>query len=264
MVIGRSADCDVCVHDILLSRHHCRLEREEDDWIILDLASKNGTFLGDHEIGRHVLADGETIRVGKTCVAFYRGTFEQAHRGGAAVDRPNKSRPRPADPYAAMNDTVSGYDYVKSFAERQKVRIGARRQIADNAPVMIDTSGLPSPQPSPCDPKSYQADDVYSLLTDLVSSSWDSIYMNASRPAPTRQAPRPMVMNARQPLHAANTTVDLSLQAMPMLLVPAGQRSFIRAKRPRLRRAMHGLAQGFKTIGQGLVLVGIGHLLTRF
>ena len=41
---------------------------------------------------------------------------------------------------------------------------------------------LPSPKPMPRVPDSYARDNVYSILTEIASSSWDSIYENASRP----------------------------------------------------------------------------------
>src|ERR1700691_2511581 len=82
MVIGRSPDCEVCVHDILLSRRHCQIEPDGSNWVIADLVSKNGTFLNGQKIGRHVLSDGEALRIGKTVVTFCVGTMKVS--GGAA------------------------------------------------------------------------------------------------------------------------------------------------------------------------------------
>ena len=47
VVVGRSPECSISIRDIMLSRRHCRIERRGRDWIVTDLASKNGTFIED-------------------------------------------------------------------------------------------------------------------------------------------------------------------------------------------------------------------------
>src|SRR5580704_1281 len=89
-VIGRSTECDICVHDILLSRRHCQLEKEGSRWVLIDLMSKNGTFMGAREIGRHELSDGDSIRIGKTVMKFCAGKMARKMSGGADMRRPNK------------------------------------------------------------------------------------------------------------------------------------------------------------------------------
>ncbi|HET6250815.1 MAG TPA: FHA domain-containing protein [Tepidisphaeraceae bacterium] len=272
LVIGRAPECDVCVHDILLSRTHCRFEPENKGWMLTDLASKNGTYLtdpdiGDREVGRHLLRDGDTVRLGKTIVKFHAGVLDRSTRGGRAYNRPNKGRCRPADPWSAMADTMSGFDYAKVVAEQHKGRIGGRAPVAGGMPVMPDVSRLPTPQPTPRDPTAYEAEDIYSLLSELASSSWDSIYMNASRPAPTREGPRPMV-NGRHPRYRQASPVDMSIPAKtgPGLLAaaaPASGATSTSKRRPRLRRALLGMARGFATVGQSVIVLGIVHLLSK-
>ena len=75
LVIGRSADCDVCVHDILLSRRHCQFEPAGSGWAVIDLASKNGTYRASKPIDRFMLNDGEELRIGKTTIRFSAGKF---------------------------------------------------------------------------------------------------------------------------------------------------------------------------------------------
>ena len=262
-VIGRSPDCEVCVHDILLSRWHCRVEPQGRGWQLTDLASKNGTFINGREIGRHVLSDGDAVRIGKTVMTFCVGVLTSS-RGGAAMKKPNKGRPRPTDPFEALSATVSGFDYVKSLEQRNE-RLGAKKRMSDippQVPGALEPStrhSRPTPQPVPLDPAAYQKDDVYSLLTDLVSSSWDSIYMNASRPAPTRPAPRPIVLSSRHPRHRGGGSVDLSLQVTPNTPQPTPLPPPRKAKR--WRRTLLGVARGLAAIGQSVMVLGIVHLL---
>jgi pSer/pThr/pTyr-binding forkhead associated (FHA) protein len=55
VTIGRSPDCDVSLHDHLLSRHHCRLAPSDDGWVLTDLGSKNGTIVHGKPVTQHVL-----------------------------------------------------------------------------------------------------------------------------------------------------------------------------------------------------------------
>jgi len=221
VTIGRAPDCDLSIHDILLSRHHCRIEPSGRGWVVLDLRSKNGTWLDGERVGRRSLRHGEVVRAGHTTLRFMMGQLP----GGASKPRSRKAKARPADPLEAMAGTVVDFDASVADEEDRCPRSNSR---------------MPYPRPVPREPASYAQDGVYSLLEEIASSSWDSIYANASRP--TRPAPevavataataphsvkRPTVPTWRQPLgpaHAAaqnnlpihshsRLRVDFSLQA---------------------------------------------------
>src|SRR5665213_3292717 len=141
--IGRSPECDVCIHDILLSRRHCRIEADGQGWRVLDLSSKDGTRVDGKGIDRHPLSDGQIVQIGKSSVVFHAGAF--APVGGEKTCPAGKTR-RPADPWEAMSATVSGFEYIQ--AHTQKVRIGDKKPAARNAPVGA-LCRFPTPQPSP-------------------------------------------------------------------------------------------------------------------
>src|SRR5437016_11274503 len=64
VILGRAPECDIQLLDPRLSRMHCRIERDGDDWVVIDLGSSNGTYVGGERVERHVLGDGETFEVG--------------------------------------------------------------------------------------------------------------------------------------------------------------------------------------------------------
>ncbi|HWE02351.1 MAG TPA: FHA domain-containing protein [Tepidisphaeraceae bacterium] len=257
LVIGRAADCDVCVHDILLSRRHCQFQPDGAGWAVVDLGSKNGTHRASKAIDRFVLNDGEELRIGKTTIRYSSGTFVPKPRS-ASAGKPERPK-RPADPWAAMGDTLSGFDYVKDRTEQKQQKIGAKARAAQSLPVGV-FARMPTPQPTPKEPAAYESEDVYALLTELASSSWDSIYMNASRPAPRRPAPRPMVGHGRHPRTAAGAGDQLALQATGGLLGQTG----VPTRQPRRwHRALRRAARGVAAVGKTVMVMGLVHLIGK-
>jgi two-component system cell cycle response regulator len=81
MTVGRNETCDICLPEGGISRRHLRLVRDEQNNIFaIDLDSTNGTFVNDARITRHLLRDGESIRLGPdTVLKFsYRDSVEEA------------------------------------------------------------------------------------------------------------------------------------------------------------------------------------------
>jgi hypothetical protein len=72
LTIGRSSSNDVTLAwDDQLSRVHAQLERVSTHWVLVDNASRNGTFVnGERLSGRRLLHDGDTVLVGSTSLTF--------------------------------------------------------------------------------------------------------------------------------------------------------------------------------------------------
>jgi pSer/pThr/pTyr-binding forkhead associated (FHA) protein len=71
--VGRRPESDVPLPwDLEVSRLHTQFERIAEDWTIVDDGlSRNGTFVNGARLDRRQrLRDGDTIRVGKTVMAF--------------------------------------------------------------------------------------------------------------------------------------------------------------------------------------------------
>lgn len=71
--LGRDKGNEVPISDPGMSRRHCRIFREGDDYILEDLKSANGTFCNDERIDRIKLNDGDQVRVGQTSFRFRAG-----------------------------------------------------------------------------------------------------------------------------------------------------------------------------------------------
>ena len=65
-IIGRNPDNDVALNDNFLSGAHAQLQLQDDEWILEDMHSTNGTFINGFEVRAPTsINDGDIIRVGR-------------------------------------------------------------------------------------------------------------------------------------------------------------------------------------------------------
>jgi FHA domain len=65
VVIGRSSECDIFLHDNYLSSRHARVANDDGDLSVEDLGSTNGTYVNQQLVrGRVTLEKGDIVQVG--------------------------------------------------------------------------------------------------------------------------------------------------------------------------------------------------------
>lgn len=62
--IGRKEGCDLVLADKKVSGEHARIERQGDRWVIRDLESGNGLYVGRNRVSKHRLLDGDLLGIG--------------------------------------------------------------------------------------------------------------------------------------------------------------------------------------------------------
>src|SRR5450755_4019972 len=99
----------ISLADARMSGQHARISRIGAAWVVEDLGSKNGTWLGTQRISRHTLGDGDALVVGHT-VLVYRTA------GGEAADV--EQLPPATHGFATMSPTLAA-----RFAELAKAAL---------------------------------------------------------------------------------------------------------------------------------------------
>jgi transcriptional regulator with GAF, ATPase, and Fis domain len=147
--VGRAIDNRIRLNDTLASRHHCRLELDEEGLWVADLGSSNGTAVNGQRVTRSPLAVGDRIGVGKVILEVV----------GAGEARP---APLPDETQAigilaggvGAGEKEPGYRTMtdEAHAERDNLRVFARitrqlsretelvpllRQIVDSAVALV-------------------------------------------------------------------------------------------------------------------------------
>ena len=64
IIVGRSPDNEIYIQSKFVSRHHAQLVADEDGCVIEDLNSTNGVFLGEKQVKKYRLRDGDVISLG--------------------------------------------------------------------------------------------------------------------------------------------------------------------------------------------------------
>src|SRR5262245_31918364 len=64
-LIGRGEDCHLRPQSDAISRHHCVIVTSENEVVVRDLKSRNGTFVNEEKVADEaVLLNGDVLRVG--------------------------------------------------------------------------------------------------------------------------------------------------------------------------------------------------------
>jgi len=68
--LGRARANDIVLDDVAISSQHCRIRPEGGGFVLHDLESTNGTLVNNRRVSRHILSQGDVIKMGDTCLEF--------------------------------------------------------------------------------------------------------------------------------------------------------------------------------------------------
>lgn len=83
--IGRDPDNDVVLSDLLVSRQHAELRQRGEEVELVDLGSRNGTFVNGRRVQRAVLDELDLVAIGHTLFRAVGGRLEEYVETGAVT-----------------------------------------------------------------------------------------------------------------------------------------------------------------------------------
>ena len=101
LTIGRKFDNHVVVSTKTVSRHHAIIQREGDQYIILDLNSTGGTYVNEKKVMKAVLKSGDSILLADTPMVFVENAPHLAKRAAdvtGSMRGKKKPTARPTNP----------------------------------------------------------------------------------------------------------------------------------------------------------------------
>ncbi|HTP11672.1 MAG TPA: FHA domain-containing protein, partial [Anaerolineae bacterium] len=89
LTVGRASDNDLVIPEAIpnaatVSKHHARLRRDQDDYIVRDLGSKNGLMVNGRHTVENLLRDGDHLSFGMVEATFHQplASGSSAYTGG--------------------------------------------------------------------------------------------------------------------------------------------------------------------------------------
>ena len=87
VIVGRSPDNEIYIKSKFVSRHHAQLISDDDGCVIEDLNSTNGVFLGEKQIKKYKLHDGDVVSLG-VHELVYHDLRDEDEKADETIDDP--------------------------------------------------------------------------------------------------------------------------------------------------------------------------------
>lgn len=126
ITLGRRADNDVILaRDPRISRFHAQLAQRGQEWVLEDLASANGTFVGQRKIhGPTVIRPGDRFRMGRTWFTLLAEVIPTSEAEALQSVRLLSSGEFPSADYARQENVIYslGLDQPQAQADAQQAQ----------------------------------------------------------------------------------------------------------------------------------------------
>jgi hypothetical protein len=86
IIVGRSPDNEIYLRSKFVSRHHAQIVTDEEGCIVEDLNSTNGVYLGEKQIKKYRLRDGDVVTIGDHELIYTDLRKRESANEGAITD----------------------------------------------------------------------------------------------------------------------------------------------------------------------------------
>ncbi|MGA8541139.1 MAG: FHA domain-containing protein [Terriglobales bacterium] len=126
VTIGRQPDNLLRIDNPIVSGHHARIFWENDEYVLEDNDSFNGTYLNNRSVSRAVLRDGDVVVIGKHRIEFHDGAGRRdASSSSVTQDRSSGWQAQVEKAAPPQLDATMVLDTVKLKEMMAKMAAGA-------------------------------------------------------------------------------------------------------------------------------------------
>ena len=172
-VVGRTGENDIILNHKSISRHHAKIVREGNRYVILDLESANGVRVGGVEGDRIELQSGDVIELGEVRLRFLSGD-------SALYDEPRAWHKNKGLLGLAVGGGIAAVGFLLYFAFSGVPNQAAKVAQVDNkppvAPTVQPTPPTPPPpveEPKPTEPLVPVAELLAQAKKDAQAEKWE-------------------------------------------------------------------------------------------
>ena len=102
LTIGRKKNNDIIIENLAVSSYHAKIDSVGDEFVLVDLQSKNGSFVNEKLVASHWLKPGDVISIGKHTLVFDSSDDEEWT--GDGTDEIEKTMAMDTSKYRSMVD----------------------------------------------------------------------------------------------------------------------------------------------------------------
>jgi pSer/pThr/pTyr-binding forkhead associated (FHA) protein len=135
VTIGRNPGCDVRIENLAVSGSHARVVRRGKQYVLEDLGSTNGTFLGNEKVSQKALRHNDAVTIGKHTLVFLLGRREDG-----TADGPEAAR-KPEGRGVSSRDKTMFLETKRQRAVAEKASVAALRARGEKMGALIVLEG---------------------------------------------------------------------------------------------------------------------------
>ncbi|MCE9624519.1 MAG: FHA domain-containing protein [Deltaproteobacteria bacterium] len=161
VVIGRDSNADLIIDENVISRLHVKMERKWGGIVIVDLQSKNGTFVNNDRVEEKLLRDGDKIMLG-TVKLLYRNPKDvnldvisqeiSKKKKEAAMREAERLAQKQAEEERIERERVEKEEARKEAEEKAVQEALEKERAEEEIQNAVEASPPPSPEAPPAPP----------------------------------------------------------------------------------------------------------------
>ncbi|MDH4210737.1 MAG: GGDEF domain-containing protein [candidate division WOR-3 bacterium] len=130
VLIGRAEDTDLALTSNEVSRHHATVRFINEQYIIEDLSSTNGTYVNSDKIEKHALSHGDEISIGEHSIIFDDGSYGLSCVEETGIARRGEETSIISSKFNSLESKIDDKSLRKEFRDIEKFVRKSRKRLA--------------------------------------------------------------------------------------------------------------------------------------